>query len=105
MNDISGFSYKFIVAGLKVKKDFMCTKCCYLWTYLKIWAQMHYFSSSLVLAAVQQERQIQMWSTELAVYGSGCEQKSKFLAIWLANRRIAPILRLSQNVTNRFYNS
>ena len=35
-----------------------------------------------------------MWSTELAVYGSGCEQKSKFLAIWLANRRIAPLLSL-----------
>ena len=74
MNDISGFSYKFIVAGLKVKKDFMCTKCCYLWTYLKIWAQMHYFSSSLVLAAVQQERQIQKWSNELAVYCLGLNQ-------------------------------
>ena len=33
-----------------------------------------------------------MWSTELAVYGLGCEQKSKFRAIWLGNRRIAPML-------------
>ena len=35
---------------------------------------MHYFSSSLVLTAVQQERQIQKWSNELAVYCLGLNQ-------------------------------
>ena len=75
-----------------VKRDFMCTQCCYLWTYYEICVHRQYFSSSLVLTAVQQERQILMWSTELAVYGPGCEQKSKFRAIWLGKWRIAPIL-------------
>ena len=35
---------------------------------------MHYSSSSLVLTAVQQERQIQKWSNELAVYCLGLNQ-------------------------------
>ena len=50
---------------------------------------MQYFSSSLVLAAVQQERQIQKWSNELAVYCLGLNQgvnKNKFRAIWLGKR-------------------
>ena len=35
---------------------------------------MDYSSSSLVLTAVQQERQIQKWSNELAVYCLGLNQ-------------------------------
>ncbi len=80
MNNIFGLSFILLWQVWWSKRDFICTMCCYLWTYFEIWDHWQYFLSSLVLTAVQQERQIQMCSTELTVYGLGCEQKSKFRA-------------------------
>ena len=81
MNIILCFYYQIIVTGLIVKQDSMCTKCCHLRTYFEISVQRQYFLSSLVLTALQQEWLIQKWSTELAVYCLGQNQKQVFYLI------------------------